>query len=123
MRRLMLGSLLRLLGFAVALALPTVALAQRLETPNEQPSERALAMIALHRATHRRGSVVRIGPGRNPNSIMSARAGRPSQFGDGPDDPTQTTPQGQPASPGQPQTPVLPAAPAHKNGQSVNHRP
>ncbi len=115
--------MLRLLAFAVAIALPTVALAQRPETPNEHASDRALAMVPLHRATHRRGSVVRMEPDPNPNSAMSARAGRGSPFGDGSDDATQPASVGQPAAPGQPHTPALPAAPARKGGQSVNHRP
>ncbi len=115
--------LMRLLGFAVAVALPTVALAQRPEAPNERPSERAQAIVALHRATHRRGSVVRVELDRNSNSAMSARSGRASPFSDGPDDPTQPTSMDQPASPGQPQTPALPAAPARKGSPSINHRP
>ena len=119
----MLRLMLRLLGFALAIALPTVALAQRPETPNERASERAQAMVALHRATHRRGSVVHVPSDPNSNSAMSARASRASPFGDGPDDPTQPTSLGQPVAPGQPQTPALPPAPARKSGPSINHRP
>jgi hypothetical protein len=119
----MLRLLLRLLGFAVAVVLPTVALAQRPETPNERASERAQAMVALHRATHRRGSVVRVAPDRDRNSAMSARAGRASPLGDGPDDPTQPPSMGQPVAPGRPQTPALPPAPARKSGPSISHRP
>lgn len=107
----------RLLGFAVAVVLPTVALAQRPETPNERASERAQAMVALHRATHRRGSVVRVPSDRNSNSAMSAPASRGSPFGDGPDDASQ------PVAPSPSPTSALPPAPARKSGPSINHRP
>jgi hypothetical protein len=104
-----------LLG-VVALALPMVAVAQLPQIPNEHAAERAEAMVALHRATHRRGSVVRVEPDRGPNGTSSAsRAGR--DLSAGPDG------LGQPDSPGHPVTPALPAAPVHKGGQSAAHRP
>jgi hypothetical protein len=119
----MLAQMLRPLAFAVAIGLPTVALAQRPETPNERASEQAHALVALHRATHRRGSVVRFPAGRASDAALSGQAGRASPFGDGPDDQTQATASGQPISLGRPQAPALPAAPARKNGPSTNHRP
>ncbi len=119
----MLRQILRSLAFAVAIGLPTAALAQRPETPNERASEQARAMVALHRATHRRGSVVRFPSDRTYDAALSGQAGRASPFGDSPDDQTQATASGQPISLGRPQAPVLPAAPARKNGPSTNHRP
>lgn len=119
----MLRQILRPLAFAVAIALPTVALAQRPETPNDRASEQAHAMVALHRATHRRGSVVRTESAGNSNAAVSGQAGRASPFGDNPDDQTQPTSVGQPIALGRPQGPGLPAAPARKNGSSTNHRP
>ena len=119
----MLRQILRPLAFAVALALPTVALAQRPETPNDRASEQAHAMAARHRATHRRGSVVRTESAGNSNVAVSGQADRGSPFGDSPDDQAQATTMGQPVSLGRPQTPALPAAPARKGGSSTNHRP
>jgi hypothetical protein len=110
---------MRLALLAVAaLALPTVAVAQLRQIPNEHAAERAEAMVALHRATHRRGSVVPVEPDRGPNGTSAAsRAGRASPVGGGPDG------LGQPDSPGHPVTPALPPTPVRKGGQSATHRP
>ena len=94
----------KLLGLAVALALPTMAAAQTPQIPDGRASDQANAMVSLHsqgaahRATHRRGDVVRIAPTRSPNA--ATRAIR--------------------ATPG---TPWHGAVPAHKGGQSGSHRP
>jgi len=93
-----------LLGLAVALALPTMAAAQTPQIPDGRASDQANTMVTLHsqgaahRATHRRGDVVRIAPTRGPNAATRAIRATPA-------------------------TPWHGAGPAHKGGQSGSHRP
>ena len=133
----------RILGFAVALALPGLLAAQMPQIPNEHASDQGKAMAALHsqgaqhRATHVRGKVVhaedvdhdrddrpkttedtdhdRDDRGRNPNAATPATRATPAvpAHGNGP------------ATPAHPATPAVPAngrKPANP-GQSGNHRP
>jgi len=94
----------KLLGLVVALALPTMAAAQTPQIPDGRASDQANAMVTLHsqgaahRATHRRGDVVRIAPTRSPNAATRAIRATPA-------------------------TPWHGAGPAHKGGQSGSHRP
>jgi len=93
-----------LLGLAVALALPTMAAAQTPQIPDGRASDQANATVTLHpqgaahRATHRRGDVVRIAPTRSPNAATRAIRGTPA-------------------------TPWHGVGPAHKGGESGSHRP
>src|SRR5437764_14441933 len=93
-----------LLGLAVALALPTIAAAQTPQLPDGRASDQANAMVTLHsqgaahRATHRRGDVVRIAPTRSPNAATRAIRAPPA-------------------------TPSHAAADVHRGRQSGTHRP
>jgi hypothetical protein len=106
----------KLFGLAVTLALPTMLAAQTPQIPNEHASDQGKAMVALHsqgaahRATHRRGEVVRIAPTRNPNAATPAVRATPAVPGHG-------------LVPTVPAKRATPAVPAHKGGQSGNHRP
>jgi hypothetical protein len=106
----------KLFGLAVTLALPTLMAAQTPQIPNEHASDQGKAMVALHsrgaahRATHRRGEVVRIAPTRNPNAATPAVRATPAVPGHG-------------VVPTVPATRATPAVPAHKGGQSGSHRP
>ena len=106
----------KLFGLAVTLALPTMVAAQTPQIPNEHASDQGKAMVALHsqgaahRATHRRGEVVRIAPTRNPNTATPAVRATPAVPGHG-------------LVPTVPAKRATPAVPAHKGGQSGNHRP
>jgi hypothetical protein len=106
----------KLLGLAVALALPTMVAAQTPQIPNEHASDRGKAMVALHsqgaahRAKHRRGDVVTVSDTRNPNAATPAVRATPAVPGHG-DVPTV------------PAKRATTAVPAHKGGQSGSHRP
>jgi hypothetical protein len=106
----------KLLGLTVTLALPTLMAAQTPQIPNEHASDQGKAMVALHsqgaahRATHRRGEVVRIAPTRNPNAATPAVRATPAVPGHG-------------LVPTVPAKRATPAVPANKGGQSGNHRP
>jgi len=111
----------RIIGIALALALPAALSAQTPEIPNSHASDTAKAKVAEHRhpsARSHRGSVEPMGP-RNPNAATPAvRATRA----------TPATPAhgAGPATPATPATPAIPASPSHKPsspGQSGNHRP
>jgi len=132
----------RILGYAVAFALPGFLAAQTPQIPNEHASDRGKAQAALHsqgaqhRATHRRGKVVhaedvdhdrddrtktedtdhdRDDRGRNPNAATPAKRATPAvpAHGEGP------------ATPAHPATPAVPAngRKSANPGQSGNHRP
>ena len=119
----------RILGYAVALALPGLLAAQTPQIPNEHASDQGKAMAALHsqgaqhRATHVRGKVVhaedvdhdRDDRGRNPNAATPATRATPAVPAHG---------QG-PATPAHPATPAVPAngRKSANPGQSGNHRP
>src|SRR5437879_12641839 len=126
----------RILGYAVAFALPGFLAAQTPQIPNEHASDRGKPQAALHsqgaqhRATHRRGKVVhaedvdhdrddrtktedtdhdRDDRGRNPNAALPATRATPAHG----------------AGPAKPATPAVPAngrKPSNP-GQSGNHRP
>jgi len=105
----------KLFGLAAVYAVPTLLAAQTPQIPNERPSDRGTAMVALHsqgaahRATHRRGDVVDVP--RNPNAATPATRAKPAVPGHG-DVPTV------------PAHRAMPATPAHKQGQPSNpHRP
>jgi hypothetical protein len=108
----------KLLGVAVALALPTLAAAQTPapDIPNAHASDQGKAMVALHsqgaqhRATHRRGEVVPVEHTRNPNAATPAIRATPAVPGHG-------------VVPTVPAKRATPAVPANKGGQSGNHRP
>src|SRR2546428_13843604 len=106
----------KLLGLAVALALPTIAAAQTPQIPNERASDRAQAMVALHsqgaahRATHRRGDVVTVPHTRNPNAATPAIRATPAVPGHG-------------VVPTVPAKRATPAGAAPKGGQAGSHRP
>jgi hypothetical protein len=106
----------KLLGLTVTLVLPTLMAAQTPQIPNEHASDQGKAMVALHsqgaahRATHRRGEVVRIAPTRNPNAATPAVRATPAVPGHG-------------LVPTVPAKRATPAVPANKGGQSGNHRP
>ena len=106
----------KLFGLVVTLALPTMVAAQTPQIPNEHASDQGKAMVALHsqgaahRATHRRGEVVRIARTRNPNAATPAVRATPAVPGHG-------------LVPTVPAKRATPAVPAHKGGQSGNHRP
>ena len=96
----------KLLGLAVALALPTMVAAQTPQIPNEHGHSQA----AAHRAKHRRGDVVTVAHTRNPNAATPAVRATPAVPGHG----IVPTVRAKRATP---------AVPAHKGGQSGNHRP
>jgi len=106
----------KLVGLAVALALPAIAAAQAPQIPNEHASDRADAMVTLHsqdaahRATHRRGEVVTGSHTRNPDPASRAIRAAPATTGHG-------------VVPNLPATHATPAVPTHKGGQPGNHRP
>ena len=132
----------KVLGVAAAVLLPSMLAAQTPTIPNDHASPQGKAMAtahsqgAQHRATHRRGEVVRAADvdharavasraedadhdrddrGRNPNAATPATRATPAvpAHGKGP------------ATPAQPATPAVPAN-GHRPsnpGQSGNHRP
>jgi len=99
----------KLLGLAVALALPMMVAAQTPQIPDEHASERGQAMVALHshgaahRTRHRRGEVV---------TVPQTGAIRVTPAAPGHGDLTNV-----------PAKRATPAVPAHKGGQSGIHRP
>jgi len=96
----------KLLGLAVALALPTMVAAQTPQIPNEHVHSQA----AAHRAKHRRGDVVTVPHTRNPNAATPAVRATPAVPGHG----IVPTVRAKRATP---------AVPANKGGQSGSHRP
>ncbi len=64
----------KLLGLAVAVALPTMVAAQTPQIPNEHGHSQA----AAHRAKHRRGDVVTVAHTRNPNAATPAVRATPA---------------------------------------------
>lgn len=126
----------KLLGLVATVALPSLLAGQTPTIPNGHAVDRAKAMVALHsqgaqhRATHRRGEVVRPEhpdhdrnrvPGdrpdreRNPNAATPATPATPAVPSHG-------------TGPATPAKPALPAVPANGRrpsnpGQSGSHRP
>jgi len=103
----------KLLGWAAALALPTLLAAQTPQIPNDAASQTAKDKVTLHRQTPQRGEVV--GLDHRPTWIAKPPAQR-AQPGVSPATPPAARPP-QPAMPAQP--PARPLDP----GQSGNHRP
>ncbi len=114
----------KIIGIAVALAVPVILAAQTPTIPNAHASDTAKAKVAEQRhprAKRHRGSVVG-SEHRNPNAATPATPATRAT----PATPTHGAGPATPASPATPATPAVPAKPSQKPsnpGQSGSHRP